>query len=57
MEANFLESQNKVFRLKNDILHYKEQLQIKDKEILELNEELHTLKEELIMRLDYRGAW
>ena len=56
MEANFLESQNKVFRLKNDILHYKEQLQIKDKEILELNEELHTLKEELIMRLDYRGA-
>ena len=50
LEACYLESQNKAFRLQKELLLVREQLQRREREIQELTKELAAVKEELIIR-------
>ena len=50
LEACYLESQNKASKLQKELLHVREQLQSREREIQELNKELATVKEELMIR-------
>ena len=50
LEACYLESQNKASKLQKELLHVREQLVSREREVQELNKELASVKEELMMR-------